>query len=391
MTQPLNHRHHLRSLDGIRGFAILLVFFFHYYPRKQPHDPLGLLAGIGWSGVDLFFTLSGFLITGILYDTLGESNFFKNFYMRRALRLFPVYILLVAIVLVVAEAAHNHPTIWALPYFVYGSNIIGNLRLPIGVGGPLELGHLWSLALEEQFYLIWPPVLFLLATRKRILRGCIVGAGIAILLRLWLGVHPSSWFIPYNELPTRLDSLLCGGLLAMMLRDPVAIRKLTPGRLRTGLAAGLLALAACVALDHTSYWTGKMMIMYGYAACDVAFFCLIALAIRPDTWIHRLGNWAPLRTLGRYSYGIYLWHSLPKPWFDRFIAWTDVRIHVPILGSLLGFSAVFLVCLGIAYVSYHAIELPFLKLKRYFAYTDERARGSLHADAVSSVRPEAAT
>ena len=146
MNKSLDHRHHLQSLDGIRGLAITMVFFHHYYPRNV-HNPIGLLSGFGWMGVDLFFVLSGFLITGILYDTVSQANFFKNFYVRRALRLLPVYFVVVGLVLFVSWMNGERPTWWAVPFFLYGSNIVLDLHLPIGVAGHVQVGHLWSLSL----------------------------------------------------------------------------------------------------------------------------------------------------------------------------------------------------------------------------------------------------
>ena len=118
---------HIDSLDGLRGLAILLVFLYHYLPRNL-HNPLSWLASVGWTGVDLFFVLSGFLITGILYDTRKSANFFRVFYARRALRLFPLYFFAVGIVLFVAALNHA-PMSWkAIPFYIYGANVMLALR-----------------------------------------------------------------------------------------------------------------------------------------------------------------------------------------------------------------------------------------------------------------------
>jgi peptidoglycan/LPS O-acetylase OafA/YrhL len=166
----MNHRQHFKSLDGLRGLAVLMVFFYHFYPRT-PRDPIAILAGTCWLGVDLFFALSGFLITGILYDTLGDPNFFRNFYGRRSLRLFPVYIVIVACVIAVSTLLGGHLTVWSIPFFIYAANIVVDLHKPIGIVGA-NLLHLWSLALEEQFYLLWPMAIFLLRNRRRIMWAC---------------------------------------------------------------------------------------------------------------------------------------------------------------------------------------------------------------------------
>src|ERR1700761_6273992 len=175
---------HIESLDGLRGIAILLVFFFHYLPRNS-HNPLSWLASVGWSGVDLFFVLSGFLITGILYDTRESRNFFKVFYARRALRLIPLYALAVGIVLSVSLMLHTPLTWKAIPFYVYGSNIM----LVVNGGVPdftpfFQCIHFWSLSLEEQFYSLWPLVVFFVPQRRTLMQICVVGIVAALLLRI---------------------------------------------------------------------------------------------------------------------------------------------------------------------------------------------------------------
>ena len=157
---------HIDSLDGLRGVAILLVFFFHYLPRN-PHSPLSWLASLGWSGVDLFFVLSGFLITGILYDTRGSCNFFKAFYARRALRLFPLYFFAVGLVLSISLSSQVHLTWKAIPFYIYGANVM--LLVKDGVPNYtrfLQCIHFWSLALEEQFYRYGPSLSFSYAAEE---------------------------------------------------------------------------------------------------------------------------------------------------------------------------------------------------------------------------------
>lgn len=382
MTQSLDHRHHLQSLDGIRGLAILMVFFFHYYPRST-RNPIALFSGLGWLGVDLFFTLSGFLITGILIDTVSQPKFFKNFYIRRGLRILPVYLVMTVVVLLVSWFRGAPPTWWAIPYFFYGSNIILNLHLPIGLLQGLDVGHLWSLALEEQFYLLWPLVVFLLRSHRRVFWGCIAGSVFAILLRLVLILpavaHPFP-VIAYYQLPTRLDTLLLGGLLATIARGNRGVEFMKPMYLRLGMAAGAVCLVLCVLKAHTSYWNSPSMILFGYFAAAVLFFCLIALSLLPSTWTHRVGSYAPFRSLGRYSYGLYLWHQIPGESFKRFTAKCEASIPIPFVGGSLGFLVLFAGCVAFAVLSYHVIELPCLRLKRYFSYSDEQAAQSVQID-----------
>src|SRR4051794_5441003 len=188
LRDTIDHRQHFKSLDGLRGIAILMVFFFHRYPR-HPHDPIGLLSGGGWTGVELFFVLSGFLITGILYDTLGQRRYFLNFYARRTLRLLPVYLVTFAVVMAIGPAFGLIYSWWDVPFLLYASNIVEDLRRYPQFGG-LGVSHLWSLAVEEQFYLLWAPAIFLLRSHRRILIACICGAAFSIVLRWVLILHP---------------------------------------------------------------------------------------------------------------------------------------------------------------------------------------------------------
>jgi peptidoglycan/LPS O-acetylase OafA/YrhL len=380
----LDHRHHLQSLDGVRGLAILMVFFFHYYPRNM-HNPVALFSGLGWLGVDLFFNLSGFLITGILFDTVKQAHFFKNFYMRRALRLLPVYFVMVAVVLCISWFYGERATWWAVPYFLYGSNIVDNLHASTGIGYHIDVGHLWSLALEEQFYFLWPPIVFLLRSRRKVFGACVTGSVFAILLRVALAAPVAARdfpIIPYYQLPTRLDSLLLGGLLAMMVRGGKGVNIVRPVYLRLGIAAGLIGIALCVMEARTSYWNSQPMVLFGYLAADMIFFCVIALSLLRGTWTHRIGSYAPLRSLGRYSYSLYLWHQLPEKSFNWFTAKCAAMIPVPFVGGTLGFLLLFAISTAFAVLSYHVIELPCLRLKRYFSYSDEQSSRHIHIDQV---------
>lgn len=157
-------RHHLQELDGLRGFAILLVLCSHLVSlppggRSPFVDRLvGMILGLGWVGVDLFFVLSGFLITGILVQSRGGPHYFRNFYARRSLRIFPLYYLFLAIATFISPLLLSPESILTLPkehawvYWLYLSNFGGK---------PSEaFAHTWSLAVEEQFYLVWPAIVF---------------------------------------------------------------------------------------------------------------------------------------------------------------------------------------------------------------------------------------
>lgn len=371
MHDTIDHRQHFRSLDGLRGIAILMVFLFHRYPR-HPHDPISLLSGGGWTGVELFFVLSGFLITGILYDTLQQRDYFLNFYARRALRLMPVYILTAAIVLAIGRWFGLIYTWWDVPFLLYASNIVEDIGHHPQFGG-LNLYHLWSLAVEEQFYFLWAPAVFLLRTRRRILIVCLCGAAFSIVLRWALVLYPVSHYAPYRELPTRLDGLMCGAALALILRTESGARWLVAHQrtLNAVCIAATVIFCLCIAVAHSSFYSSPAMQSFGYPAAVALFGAILALALQPGTWPSRLGQLTPLRSLGKYSYGFYLFHQIPMKSYDDVVQWAAGLTRFTLLGEIAGVVIIFAITLVAAVLSYHTLEKSFLRMKRFFAYDDE--------------------
>jgi peptidoglycan/LPS O-acetylase OafA/YrhL len=369
----IDHKQHLKSLDGLRGLAIVMVFLFHYCPRWN-HNPIGLVAGTGWMGVDLFFVLSGFLITGILYDTVSQQHYFRNFYARRALRLFPAYLLMVGLIMSLGPWLGVTYTWWDIPFFFYASNIVGDLHRNPGLGTYINAGHLWSLALEEQFYCLWAPVVFLLRKPRKILLACLCGALFSIASRWMLSTHTNISYTSYIELPTRLDGLLCGGALAIAMRTEKGARwiRLNLKWANAIALAAIVVLLICVATAHTSYWSSNMMVRFGYAATSALFASVVALALHAGTWVNRAGQTGLLRMFGKYSYGFYLWHQIPDISYRHFLDWTARATRFPFIAVPIGFILLFAFNMGMAALSYHTIELFFLRMKRYFAYDDER-------------------
>ena len=225
---PTSHKPALHSaahrsipeLDGVRGLAILLVLLFHFGARPQgvPRLLTGLFA-LGWTGVDLFFVLSGFLITGILIRTKECSNYFRSFYARRALRIFPLYVLTIVAYFYIALPIAHHFGKWSswdnslgTWYWLH----ISNWQSSFGNEVPL-LTHYWSLAIEEQFYLLWPLVVFFLPNSK-LPHICImiiaVSFGLRCIFQVQLDLYPS---LLCRLTPFRLDALAFGGLLATIV------------------------------------------------------------------------------------------------------------------------------------------------------------------------------
>ncbi|HEV2844590.1 MAG TPA: acyltransferase, partial [Thermoanaerobaculia bacterium] len=225
----------LPALDGLRGLAILLVLLLHFTVYGGPPATEGIdklfyrAAQAGWIGVDLFFVLSGFLITGILYDAKGGENYFRSFYARRVLRIFPLYYGALAVFLLLVPALRPG-SFW---HWTYLSNVqIAREGWPDSGA----LGHFWSLAVEEQFYLFWPVAVLLLA-RRSLMAACWVCLAGSLLLRV--GLHLADQETAAFVLtPARLDSLAAGALLALAARGPEG---LAPVARRAGAMAGICA------------------------------------------------------------------------------------------------------------------------------------------------------
>jgi peptidoglycan/LPS O-acetylase OafA/YrhL len=366
----LNHRQHIGSLDAIRGLAILMVFAHHLCPFSAD-SAAGIVCATLWLGVDLFFVLSGFLITGVLYDTLGQPDFFRNFYARRALRLFPAYIVVVLVVLVLNAVMGGHLTLWTAPYLAYASNIVRDLGHSAGIVTTLDVSHFWSLAVEEQFYLLWAPLIFFARRPRRILIVCVIGTALSVALRFLFVLHPAHYPFgtPYFELPTRLDGLLLGGAVAVLLRSPRTAASLTPARLYAVLITGLVILAENFAAAGHGTMFSAPMVCNGYFAAALTFAVLIALAVTPHSLIANLGRIPLLRLFGRYSYTLYLIHLIPRHWY--YLALDAARSHAstPAQRMMIEidiFAAYLLLCLAVAALSYHTLETFFLHRKRLF-------------------------
>ena len=390
-------RKHFPALDGLRGLAILLVLATHYVmvaPTANWFERgIKSICNHGWAGVDLFFVLSGFLITGILYDCKGQESYFKNFYARRTLRVFPLYYGFLAVLLLVMLAvklssnwvsdAPHLANLWRVQPYLWTYTF--NIACAFGHGSA-HLGQLWSLSVEEQFYLIWPLVIFA-CSRKTAMRVCVVLIFTALLLRLVLTL-----FVPqvdvYFLTPTRMDPLAMGALAALLIR--------APGRLNISVrtvagiflaASALLAFRFTLALftkamDHAPVhthtaamlpsWKNLWDNVFIFSVVGVLFVCLLLLTILPGSIFQRpfskFFSASSLRTAGKYSYGWYVFHFPLWTFSITSLIWLHQlrTVHNSLAIYLAFVAANFFISLSMAIGSYHLYERHFLKLKRKF-------------------------
>ncbi|WP_201773071.1 acyltransferase family protein [Gemmatirosa kalamazoonensis] len=387
---------HQPALDGVRGIAVLLVVIFHT-THLSYETAVGRvvwwLAGAGWTGVDLFFVLSGFLITGILFDAKGKANYFRNFYIRRVLRIFPLYYAVLAVSFLVlpslagALALDSRVTTQGFVWYVlYLSNYY---QLSIPWTHPV-LGVVWSLAIEEQFYMAWP-LLIASVSAKRVARLCAIVAGLAVAVRTGLTIAGLNGEATYVVTFCRMDALAVGGLLAVTLRTSRAAARQW---LRPALAAAVPVIAAMVLLPMGSTYN-VLKDTIGYTATAILFAGLVYAAVTgsAENVVRRACSSSVLRLFGRYSYAIYLVHSpldailrrklFPTPL--RQIAGSDLPTQAAYYAVAIGLS------LGLALVSWNLFEKHFLRLKDHFPYGKASAAGPAAAPIAATLQsPEPA-
>jgi peptidoglycan/LPS O-acetylase OafA/YrhL len=377
-------RGHMPVLDGIRGLAILMVMLLHFVgsaiPTNSAERIVVGMASYGSYGVDLFFILSGFLITGILFDGRDKPNYFRNFYMRRVLRIFPLYYGVLVLVFLVAPLIpiFQGKTLdylverqaWA---WLYGVNVYIAIQ---GEWAFSYLEHLWSLCVEEHFYFVWPLVVLVVARRPQtmvaVCLGIALGAMMARLAGSFMGL---SWWTTYVLTPFRLDGLALGAFLAVAMRQPGGLERLVRALPR-------VVAVACILLAATYLWTRllspdglDLVLPVRAGLIQVLLACLLVWALVAPQWTatSRFFRAKWLMFLGTYSYGLYVYHHFFSYYLTanrtelELAEWLGSHSAAIALQATLGVAA----SLAIAYVSYEFFEKRFLRLKRYFD-TSER-------------------
>lgn len=370
-TPPPPHLAHIPALDGVRGLAILLVL---------PHNTdilsdaatdlvsrvlLAVLNG-GWVGVQLFFVLSGFLITRILLASQGSPHYFKHFYAKRALRILPLYVLVLCVVLYLLPAlgvdVPNHEQDLAHQGWLW--LFLSNWST-FHVMDKTSFPHFWSLAVEEQFYWVWPLLVWKLKPRQVVwVCGVIALASFGMRHEMLRQGLPDEWI--YDSTVGRLDALALGSALGALTLIPSVWQRIQAvSRWRWWLMSALLLLA-CQVVQHIDQRTSANGQLYGYAMWTGVFTLFIAGALNPaETRSRQFLTWRPLVLLGQYSYCMYLVHKplhdiFGKPWLlsHGYSAYAnDLSVEIP---YLIGIA---LLTFVIAAVSFHTFERFFLSKK----------------------------
>jgi peptidoglycan/LPS O-acetylase OafA/YrhL len=400
---------HAPRLDGLRGIAILLVVLYHTcrYPLATTPGEQAFITvvSMGWMGVDLFFVLSGFLITSILVRQRESPSYFRTFYARRVIRIFPLYYAALVLFLYVLPPLTGNPegfwtegsdreTLW---YWLFLSNFqnafTGNWQHHF-----LEVT--WSLAIEEQFYLFWP-LLVWTTSRAGLVKSCVaimVGSLALRLAVLWIGA-PNDQFL-YTFTPCRLDELAAGALVAVLAADPARLAMLSRiarplfgaslavfvgivvvERLRIGeiLAAAPAASPKLAASLYVGWTTSPFIQGPGFTLLALAGAALVvrAMAAEPASLLARFLESRALRIFGKYSFALYLLHVLGgeiasaifHP--DRFVA-----AGGGFLAAQFGYWAAVLVCsMALSLLSWVALESPFHRLRRFVPYRQREDGG----------------
>lgn len=367
ITKPANRqadRKHYPALDGLRGVAILLVVFLHNFGFMNYFF-------FGWLGVDLFFVLSGFLITEILINSVGQPGYLKKFYARRILRIFPLFYLALIVCLLVLPNIkslglqadyYTNNQFWLWTYL---QNWLFIFKEPYG---DKVLLHTWSLAVEEQFYLLWPLLILLFRGPRKLLAVMLIlliATGVARYIVWSYRIEDLAYSSLYTF--TRIDGLCIGSMVALL-------QKINPFFLKRNTVYIVLLTAAInfgfYFINNEKGFSLPYLAFAGYTTFAVLFGLLVYEAVTGDSKIVQwILNIRLLKFFGKISYGLYVWH-----WPVYILLFDNTRNRITdnhIVSSHLAelFSGIFVTIIAVlvSLASYRYFEKPFLRLKTRYS------------------------
>lgn len=356
------------QLDGVRGIAILMVLVWHYFNGScmmtdrwsTTAHLIRRFGAFNWSGVDLFFVLSGFLLGGLLLDNRAATNYFKVFYFRRACRILPLYYVFLGAFLLARPLVHAawlfEPHLPTWPYFIFIQNITMGLK---ETSGPHWMGVTWSLAVEEQFYLVLPLLILFVPRRALLYVVALLGLAAPVLRCLSPGLHA------FVNLPWRADSPLAGVALAILVRSRRFMALVELQRRIIFILFSILLGGVIIMLLANSHLSHLDSYNHSWLAGLYAVFILIAIteAERP---IGRALKSPILVWIGTISYGVYLIHEVV---LGLLFSW--LRGHQPRINTLADAGVTFLalsLTFALAALSYYFFERPFLRYGHSIKY-----------------------
>ena len=402
-------RSFIPELNGLRAIAISLVFLHHtsgLIPRVNlPVALLGLYLTQGWMGVDLFFVISGFLITGILLDTRECGNYFSGFYARRVLRIFPLYYVVLTAILAGGAALKSDVVSSVLPlpadrwlYYCYLTNWISLWKAQWVPGYTNFVAHFWSLAVEEQFYLAWPLIVWLLRPRTVPYAAGALTAFAFVIRLCWVSYAGEQQVIAWNTF-TRMDSLFIGAICACIYRDAALlakVRKWLPWTAVAGLGGYLVsytllelrALGFPAILLRLAKWGSAQYC--GYTLIGIGFASILLMAVQgnENSWMRRILRDRLIGRLGTYSYGFYVFHV---PIFGAACIFAFPAIARLNPDAVIAGPACILLLSVVTFIvsalSYELFEKRILGFKRYF---EPRYTRSESASSIEGTEPASA-
>lgn len=371
MSDTIKKPEQIPALNGVRGYGFLAVFIGHYLTALiAAHRANPLVNGayylehLAWLAVPGFFVLSGYLIGGILYRSRDRRGFFRVFYGRRALRVLPVYYVTLIVVAVVdlAHGVHLDYKYWA--HFIYIQNLMPGYsykELP-----PYnQVIHLWTLAVEEQFYLTWPLVVWFAKDRKTLLKIVVAICALSFILRIVAPLIHLSPTRAYYATPTRIDSILFGVALALVVDHPIyqRIRHLAKYVVVVGPILWLASLTI-----RPDYPDNYFRLAVDCTSANIIMLAVLVAALEEGSTFARVLSYRWVCWLGNMSYGLYVFHLTYRTWF-----FTSLRpMLLEHMSETWAFPLTVVLALALTIVlgmlSWNFLEKPALSLKRFFTY-----------------------
>lgn len=365
------------ALDGIRGYGFLLVFIIHYFPPYQltqigsiSSRTLKGLESVAYFAVPMFFVLSGYLIGGILFNTRNREGYFRVFYSRRVIRIFPLYYLTLLVIAAIDTALKFPLRFQFWSHFLYIQNLFPDFHR---YTTPIVLVQYWSLASEEQFYMLWPLAVWFFPQRRKLLGIATLLVTISCVVRL-AGAHLFSFpeQVRYFSL-TRSDAILMGVILGLVFRESyfAQIRVYAKWVALVGVAT-LAIWSFSKDLAWPQSFRGQAFVI---PWANITAVAIVIYVMDDNCWLSRICRFQWIRWMGRMSYSLYIFHFTYAHWFWNVVI-PDLAKHMPhalavSLSSLLAFS----LTLSLSILSYRYIEAPCQNLKKRVKYGAVKGSG----------------